>query len=240
MRCKPELERYSRQHEVISQACSTMQASAAQGKEVPLKDLAAEAGLTQSHFHRVFKSVMGVTPKLHSARLLGKDTVMAEGPGSRPDSLTPSLDQSSSASSDLWTFSVPHTPPAAAEWQGTGVLEASDPAVSMEYRSACLPSEIEFTIQPWRSGYVLISAANGRLLAMDVGDSYTDLVATMQRKFPFQGLLLSGWTKGTTTERSRTLPERLFTSVMEALDNPTGKILHLPTDVLKHLGSLSL
>ena len=63
MRCKPELERHDPQSDVISKACSMMRASADQGKESSLRDLAAEAGLTQWHFHRVFKSVTGVTPR---------------------------------------------------------------------------------------------------------------------------------------------------------------------------------
>jgi AraC family transcriptional regulator of adaptative response/methylated-DNA-[protein]-cysteine methyltransferase len=236
MRCKPELERYDPQSEVISRACSTMQASAAQGKESTLKDLANEAGLTQSHFHRVFKSVMGVTPKTHAAALLGKNRAIAEVPSSRPGSLTPSLGRSSSASNGPLTPCVLPTPPAIADWQDACALEATEAALMTKISSDCLQSQIEVTIQPWQSGYVLIAATKDVLRAIDVGDNDVDLLAMMQRRFPAADLLLSGWAKNTTSGRFQTPTERLFDSVMEALENPTGKVLHLPTSIFEVYG----
>jgi AraC-like DNA-binding protein len=236
MRCKPELERYDPQFEVISRACSTMQASAAQGKESTLKDLAAEAGLTQSHFHRVFKSVMGVTPKTHAAALLGKNRATAEAPSSRLGSLTPSLDRSSSASNGPLTPCAVPTPPVVVDWQDTYALDATESALIRKISSDCFQPQIEVTIQPWQSGHVLIAATKDVLRSIDVGDNYADLLAMMQRRFPAANLLLSGWTKITATGRLQTPTERLFASVMEALENPTGKVLHLPTSVFEVYG----
>lgn len=233
MRCKPELERYDPQYEIVSKACSVMQASATQGKECTLKDLAAKAGLTQSHFHRVFKSVMGVTPKTHAAGLLGKNRPPALAPDSRPGSLTPLSDRSPSASSGPQTPDAAPTPPAVAEWQGVNAPEPGDPASKTKFNSGCLESHIEFTIQPWQSGYVLIAAADDGLRAIDVGDNYTDLVAIMQRRYPDADLLWSDWTRSNATDHLRTPSGFLFASVMDALENPTGKILHLPTSVFE-------
>jgi AraC family transcriptional regulator of adaptative response/methylated-DNA-[protein]-cysteine methyltransferase len=236
MRCKPELERYDPQSEVISKACSMMQASASQGKDSSLKDLAAEAGLTQSHFHRVFKTVMGVTPKTHAVALLGQNRATTEVPISRPGSLTPSLGYSSGASNGPQTPRAARTPSAVVEWQDSSALEVTEPTSNTKASPNCLQSQIEFTIQPWQSGYVLIAAAIDGVRAIDVGDNYADLMAMIQRRFPTTDLLLSDWAGSIASEPLRTPTGLLFASVMEALENPTGKMLHLPTNVFEVYG----
>jgi AraC family transcriptional regulator, regulatory protein of adaptative response / methylated-DNA-[protein]-cysteine methyltransferase len=236
LRCKPELERYDPQYEVISKACFTMQASAAQGKEPTLKDLAAESGLTKSHFHRVFKSIMGVTPKTHAVALLKKDGATAEVPNSRPGSLMPSVDDLSSDSKAQQTLHLVDTPLAVGKWQDSCAPMASGPATIPKKYSSCLQSQIELTIQPWQSGYVLIAAANDGLRAIDVGDNCADLMAMMRRRFPVADLLVSDWARRTASKRTCNSTELLFASVMEALENPTGKILHLPRNVFEVSG----
>jgi AraC family transcriptional regulator of adaptative response/methylated-DNA-[protein]-cysteine methyltransferase len=207
-----------------------MKTSATQGKECTLKDLAAGAGLTQSHFHRVFKSVMGVTPKTYAAGLLGQNRTTALAPDGRPGSLTPSPDRSQSA---LHTPDNALAPPAVAEGQSVKAPGTGDPNSETTCNSARLESYIEFTIQPWQSGYVLIAAANDGLRAIDIGDNYADLVAILQRRFPVADLLWSDWTRSIATKCLRTPTEFFFACVMDALENPTGKILYLPTSVFE-------
>ncbi|KAI1907008.1 hypothetical protein LOZ39_001638 [Ophidiomyces ophidiicola] len=74
-RCKPEdLRAPTDPHVRLAQkACETMSlaAMAAGERQRPtLQDLASEAGLTPSHFHRVFKKVVGVTPGKYARDLL--------------------------------------------------------------------------------------------------------------------------------------------------------------------------
>ncbi|OJJ68700.1 hypothetical protein ASPBRDRAFT_46889 [Aspergillus brasiliensis CBS 101740] len=45
----------------VQRACQTIRASVRAGSKPTLRELAAEAGLTTSHFHRVFKRIVGVT-----------------------------------------------------------------------------------------------------------------------------------------------------------------------------------
>lgn len=72
------------------QACETMMLAALAGGEKPrptLQDLSSEAGLTPSHFHRVFKKVVGITPGKYARDLMEGKTVhrnMLPGPGGRP------------------------------------------------------------------------------------------------------------------------------------------------------------
>jgi len=64
-RCRPDrLGAPDAQVEAVRRACEKI-ASAEEAP--PLKNLAAEAGLSPFHFHRVFKKVTGVTPKAYAA-----------------------------------------------------------------------------------------------------------------------------------------------------------------------------
>jgi AraC family transcriptional regulator, regulatory protein of adaptative response / methylated-DNA-[protein]-cysteine methyltransferase len=64
-RCRPDqIGKPDRNVEVVRRACETI----ASAEEAPaLGQLAAAAGLSPYHFHRVFKSVTGVTPKAYAA-----------------------------------------------------------------------------------------------------------------------------------------------------------------------------
>ncbi|KAL5362765.1 metal binding domain of Ada-domain-containing protein [Aspergillus floccosus] len=71
-RCKPQTIRPENpQVQLIAQACATIESDIRAGsKPTTLRDLAAQANLTASHFHRVFKRIMGVTPGQYAAALL--------------------------------------------------------------------------------------------------------------------------------------------------------------------------
>ncbi|KAL4788041.1 metal binding domain of Ada-domain-containing protein [Aspergillus varians] len=63
-RCKPETLKpvINPQVVLVQKACQTIKSDIGSGSKPTLNRLAGEAGLTPSHFHRVFKKVMGVTP----------------------------------------------------------------------------------------------------------------------------------------------------------------------------------
>ncbi|KAL4991182.1 metal binding domain of Ada-domain-containing protein [Aspergillus falconensis] len=72
-RCKPEetLERaINPQVALVQRACRTIRADIRSGSKPTLSKLAGEASLTPSHFHRVFKKVMGVTPGKYVAAFM--------------------------------------------------------------------------------------------------------------------------------------------------------------------------
>jgi AraC-like DNA-binding protein len=77
-RCKPEdlLPPEDPHIRLVKTACETL-ALAAEGsgekKRPTLQDLAAEAGLTSSHFHRVFKKVAGITPGKYAREIAGRE-----------------------------------------------------------------------------------------------------------------------------------------------------------------------
>lgn len=93
-RCKPEdLRAPADPHiKLARQACETMARAALSRGEKPrptLQDLATEAGLTPSHFHRVFKKVVGVTPGKYARDLIeGKTIPKGLNSGFIPPSIT--------------------------------------------------------------------------------------------------------------------------------------------------------
>lgn len=73
-RCKPESILTAQSNPaglVVEQTCMAIREEVARGSKPKLSDLAARVGLTVSHFHRVFKRVMGVTPGQYAAGLEG-------------------------------------------------------------------------------------------------------------------------------------------------------------------------
>ncbi|KKK27181.1 hypothetical protein ARAM_002814 [Aspergillus rambellii] len=72
-RCRPQTLEVlvNPQEQVIQRACETIRAEVRAGSKPPtLLNLASDAGLTASHFHRVFKKVMGVTPGKYTAGVM--------------------------------------------------------------------------------------------------------------------------------------------------------------------------
>ncbi len=64
-RCRPDLPpRAERHRDLVASACRALTAA-----ETPpgLSELAADAGLSPHHFHRIFKAAVGVTPKQYAA-----------------------------------------------------------------------------------------------------------------------------------------------------------------------------
>ncbi|RAQ56488.1 hypothetical protein AFCA_000570 [Aspergillus flavus] len=73
-RCKPQtLLAVNPQAQMIQRACKTIQAEIATGSKPTLRELANQACLTPSHFHRVFKKLVGVTPGQYAVAILKGD-----------------------------------------------------------------------------------------------------------------------------------------------------------------------
>lgn len=80
-RCQFDVDvKGDRQSRLVQQALNTITAavlsSSSGGRGPRLQELAAEANLTPSHFHRVFKRIAGVTPRKYARAL--RDTIWAE------------------------------------------------------------------------------------------------------------------------------------------------------------------
>ncbi|OJJ48851.1 hypothetical protein ASPZODRAFT_129174 [Penicilliopsis zonata CBS 506.65] len=75
-RCKPQLGSAvsNPQAELVRAACERIRLAPAHDLKAPtLQELARGAGLTPSHFHRVFKKITGLTPGQYAAGSAGKE-----------------------------------------------------------------------------------------------------------------------------------------------------------------------
>ena len=65
LRCKPDQPRLEQLHAAkVAEICRVIETA----RDAPhLTDLAARAGMSPYHFHRVFKTVTGVTPRAYAA-----------------------------------------------------------------------------------------------------------------------------------------------------------------------------
>ncbi|KAL2852907.1 metal binding domain of Ada-domain-containing protein [Aspergillus pseudoustus] len=84
-RCKPESLKpaVNPQIGLVQRACRTIREDIGAGRKPTLGKIAGEAGQTPSHFHRVFKKVMGVTPGKYAEGVLSEEraTDSASGDG---------------------------------------------------------------------------------------------------------------------------------------------------------------
>jgi hypothetical protein len=97
---------------MINKACESIRNTLTTGLKPKLRDLAAEAGLTPSHFHRVFKKHVGVTPgqyveslvqsNLHSLDSPSDGVSEVETPRSGSGGEVLDLDKNSDKGAGLW------------------------------------------------------------------------------------------------------------------------------------------
>jgi len=93
-RCKPQCDLVAEansQTAMVDKACEMIQEVVATGLKPRLQDLAAQAGLSTGHFHRVFKKRMGVTPGRYVSGILQGHAGSSPGPDTTPKSETPHL-----------------------------------------------------------------------------------------------------------------------------------------------------
>ena len=162
-RCRPDqaalAERYA---DAVQAACRSIE----QADEMPSLDaLAQGAGMSRFHFHRVFKTVTGVTPKAyaHARRaqrlrngLAGEGTVTAALYGAGFNS----SGRFYSASSELLGM----TP--------------------KQFRTGGNGTAIRFAIGECALGSLLVAATDKGVCAIELGDTPDDLVRGFQDRFP--------------------------------------------------------
>ena len=258
-RCRPDIEVYDPQKDVIASACKSIAEAESTGNGpedrtgersgVRLEDLATKAGLTKSHFHRVFKKVTGVTPRIYAINLRAEKLLEMGSPPS-PGGSTPELSSSGSSrgDGDLQFSSI-------SPWSQLGVNGAED-LVTVDFESSrfgiagdidasgcaysgTMPSamnqsifvkDIEYTIQPWASGFVLIAATKDGICWLEAGHSMTQLSESLANEFPLAKIRLNTWPEASETEITD-IQRAMFSTVMEALINPTGRTLDISFDV---------
>lgn len=261
-RCKPDLDKHDPQATLVARARHTIEKTQTEKGSIPsLANLAEEAGLTKSHFHRVFKKITGVTPRVYAEGLAKDGNTELKSPRSIA-SETPSLGyMASKTASEAPATPVLHQLPSVPEapaskstkFSHISPIRPQSRAVGMNetdliddlYSVASglpgrvavpkpRPKEIFYTIQPWESSFVLIATSPNGMCLMDIEDSSDALLNILSTRFPDAHLALSSWspTKSSAgTKGHQNSQEVIFENIMNALVNPTGKILDIPFDL---------
>jgi len=161
-RCKPNqpslIERYATQ---IASCCRLIESS----EDLPtLEQLANHAGLSPYHFHRVFKSITGVTPKAYGAAHRARQLRQALQ-GSR--TVTEAIYNAGYGSSGRFYE------------QSIGVLGMTPTT----YRAGGASAEIRFAVGECSLGTVLVAASDRGVCAISLGDDPDTLVRELQDRF---------------------------------------------------------
>ena len=135
-----------------------------------LRALAREAGMSPFHFHRVFKSVVGLTPKAYLQALRAgqvRETV------ARSPSVTEAIFESGFAS------------PARFYANAQDMLGMSP----TRYRAGGRGADIHFAVGQCSLGAVLVAQSARGVCAIFLGDDPHQLVLDLQRRFPKANLI---------------------------------------------------
>jgi AraC family transcriptional regulator of adaptative response/methylated-DNA-[protein]-cysteine methyltransferase len=162
-RCRPDLTaKPDRQLEAVKRACARIAAA----EEAPsLADLAAEAGMSPYHFHRVFQKVAGVTPKAYAAAELSRRAARnLRTAGTITEAIYDAGFNSSSRFYETATARLGMTP--------TKVRRGGEGA------------KIRFAVGEASLGAVLVAATDRGVCAIMLGDDPDELARELQDRFP--------------------------------------------------------
>ena len=138
----------------------------------PLEKLAKRAGLSPSHFHRLFKKIVSVTPKqygvTHQLQRF-RDTILSG------NSVTDAIYQSGFSSSSR-------------AYEKSSRLPGMKPR---ELKSGGAAITIQYGLSPCFLGWVIVGATDRGVCSVEFGDSPDELPLILQRRFP-KALLKKG------------------------------------------------
>jgi AraC family transcriptional regulator of adaptative response/methylated-DNA-[protein]-cysteine methyltransferase len=162
-RCKPTEPSLADQHaEKVSEACRLIETADAPPK---LDDLAEAVGLSPYHFHRIFKAVLGVTPKAYAT-------------AHRHARVRRELGRSATVTQAIYD----------AGFNSNGrFYAASSEMLGMtpsQFRAGGVAADIKFAIGASSLGLVLIAASDKGVCAIFFGDNPDDLARDLKRQFP--------------------------------------------------------
>jgi len=162
LRCNPDQHAGIDSHaEVVARACRLVAES-----EMPpdLDALAAEAGMSRFHFHRIFKSRLGLTPKQYIA-------------ARRENALREALPGAASVTAAI--YDAGYQTPARFYVDAAAILGMQPGA----YRAGGRNQSVWYALAGSELGRVLVAGTERGLCAIFLGDSDDDLRDALERRF---------------------------------------------------------
>lgn len=162
-RCKPDQPPLLEQHAAqVTSACRLIQAS----ESAPSLDaLAANAGMSPFHFHRVFKAITGLTPKQYAS-------------AHRSERVRDQLRRGGSVTEAIYD---------AGYNSNARFYEKSDEVLGMtasRYRAGGINTRIRFAVGECSLGSILVAQSDRGICAIALGDDPDALVNDLQDRFP--------------------------------------------------------
>lgn len=159
-RCKPD-EDTDELLRMVEQACESIRRSPS---EASLKELADEAGFSPSHFHRLFKRLVGVTPKQYA--LQQQHRRLSESLRTR-NSVTEAVVHEGGSIQRLYGSQRQRLgmPPRQYQMGGTG-------------------NRIRYALATCELGWVILAATEEGVCAIEFGDHRTELEDRLKKTFP--------------------------------------------------------
>jgi AraC family transcriptional regulator, regulatory protein of adaptative response / methylated-DNA-[protein]-cysteine methyltransferase len=199
-RCRPNEPPLAARHAAAMEAaCRALDRAVAEGEDLPpLAALAGASGLSSFHFHRLFRRIVGVTPKAYAgARRMARIQAGLAG----PDSVTEAIYDAGYSSSSRFYERAPS-------------MLGMTPT---QYREGGRDAVIRFALGRCSLGDVLVAATDKGVCAIQLGDTPEALLAELERRFPRATLI-----------GADAAFERLVAQVVGAVENPgTGLDLAL-------------
>lgn len=161
-RCRPGQLTLAQQHATtIARLCREMDAAEEPSR---LEDLAKRAGLSPSHFHRVFKAVTGLTPRAYAA-------------AQRARRVRNTLQTAPSVTDAIYDAGFN---------SGGRFYETSNQILGMKpraYRAGGVDTEISFAVGQCSLGAILVAQSARGICAILLGDDPDTLVRDVQDRF---------------------------------------------------------
>ena len=162
-RCRPKAPEWEQPHiHSIMEACKKIDEVA----EPPsLKELATGAGLSVFHFQRLFKKIVGVTPKQYALE-------------QRANRVRERLTQGATVTEAMYD---------AGFGSSSRFYEKATPTLGMKpsiYKNGAPDMQIRFAVVPCFLGLVLVAATSQGICAIDFGDTAESLEKNLRGRFP--------------------------------------------------------
>lgn len=220
-RCQPLLPSYTPEADKIRKVCDILDALSETAPLPPLEKLASEAGLTKHHFHRLFKRETGLTPRQYAL-------------ASRHSGLNMEVNSESTAS----TAMTPITP-ITHNFESPSILddewltlpdialppfeEEKDLAMDLE------PFVVYYSILQTAFGCLLVAFLDHQVCKVELGISEAELLEALEASFPSSFYLHSPVDFADSSDAVAYTGR--IGAVVEALENPSGKVLDIPVPV---------
>lgn len=230
-RCQPLLAEYHPERDRIERVCEFVRALPEDAPVPGLERLAAEAGLTKHHFHRLFKREVGVTPREFVVGLRGgKDGAAASTVSGNLSPVTPVTESSDVAvqiEADVeldWGQLVNGQDPYCFDLIGyTLDDDLFTKAVSTEQLELAI---VYFNIVDTVYGRLLVAFKGEQVCKLELGTSEVELAASLEAAFPSMYYIHSHVSLANEVEAASY--QQRIDAVVQALEFPTGALVDVP------------